>query len=115
MRKLALSLVVVAAVLASPAAAGGPKLVKVDDNFFKPTRVSILKNQKVTWQWKGSDLHNVAVFKPGTVPFEDDPKKRSRVKTKGDFTHQFRSTGTWKAFCEVHPNSMTMKVVVKRG
>lgn len=109
MRRLALSLTTLA-VLAVPASAGAPSVVNVDDDFFKPTKVTIVKGDSVVWKWKGSDQHNVALMKPGS----DRVKRRSSVKRKGRFQHEFGVVGRWRALCEIHPETMLMKVVVKR-
>jgi plastocyanin len=108
MRKLALSIATVALALAVPATAATP-VVLVKDNFFKPKAVTIKKGGSVTWRWKGTNTHNVAIKKPGT----NKVVKRSAYKTSGKYTTKFRHTGTWKVLCEVHPKNMRMKVVVK--
>jgi plastocyanin len=108
MSKLAISLVIAAVLV--PSAFAATSTVKVKDDFFKPKRVEIEKGDKVTWRWKGSNIHNVALKKPG--------KKRiavaSEFKTEGKFTHKFRRVGTWRVLCETHPRNMRMRVVVSR-
>ena len=108
MRKLIISLVI-AAVLA-PAAFAATTEVKVKDNFFKPKPVEIEKGDKVRWVWKGSDVHNVAIKKPGST----NVSTRSDFKTEGKFSHTFGKVGTWKILCETHPRNMRMKVVVSQ-
>ena len=106
MRKAALS-VVIALVLAQVAFAATTE-VKIKDNFFKPERVEIAKDDKVLWRFKGSEVHNVAIRKL-------DSRKiavRSDFKTSGKYTHTFRKAGTWKVLCETHPRKMRMQVVV---
>ena len=96
MRKLALSLTAgVVLALAVPATAATP-VVLVKDDFFKPERVVIKKGGAVTWRWKGSNPHNVAIKKPGS----NKVVKRSTVKTSGKYTTRFRSTGKWRVLCE---------------
>lgn len=107
MRKLALASAL-ALSLAVPATAATPT-VAVKDNFFKPGKVTIKKGGKVTWVWKGSNPHNVAIKKPGSSKVV----KRSTTKTSGKYTSAFRSTGTWRVVCEVHPTTMRMRVVVR--
>ncbi len=106
MRRIAISIVAVAAVV--PAAHAATKEVVLKDNFFKPERVEIKKGDKVTWRWKGSDVHNVALKKPNRKRIS----RASEFKTEGKFTHKFRRTGTWRVLCETHPRNMRMKVVV---
>ena len=108
MRKITLSLAL-AALLAAVAYAATTE-VKVKDNFFKPDRVEINKGDKVRWVWKGDDVHNVAIKKPGSTKIST----ASAFKTEGKFTHQFGKTGTWKILCETHPRKMRMKVVVSQ-
>jgi plastocyanin len=108
MRKLVISLVI-AAILA-PAAFAATTEVKVKDDFFKPKRVEIQKDDKVRWVWKGSNVHNVAIKKPGKKAVF----KRSAFKTDGKFSYTFGKTGTWKILCETHPENMRMKVIVSR-
>jgi len=107
MRRIALSFVL-AVVLASVAHAATTE-VKIKDNFFNPERVTIEKNDKVTWRWKGSDVHNVAIKKPDSSKIA----VRSSIKTSGHYTHQFGRVGTWRILCETHPRKMRMKVVVR--
>ena len=107
MRKLALSLTGLA-LLAAPATAGTP-VVKVDDNFFKPGKVTVKKGGKVVWKWVGSNPHNVELRKPNGKRAKSSP-----IKTSGKFRHRFRKVGKWRAICVVHPTTMRMKVVVKK-
>ena len=106
MRKAALALAL-AGVLA-PLAYAATTEVKVKDNFFKPDRVEIDKGDSVRWVWRGSDLHNVAIKKPGS----DNISTASALKVDGKFTHTFGRIGTWRILCENHPRKMRMKVVV---
>jgi plastocyanin len=109
MRNFTLSIAALAVLaLAVPATAATP-VVLVKDNFFKPQRVVIKKGGQVTWRWKGSNPHNVAIKKPGTNKIV----KRSSVKTGGTYTTRFRSTGRWRVLCEIHPQNMTMRVIVR--
>ena len=109
MRKFTLSIAALAVLaLAVPATAATP-VVLVKDDFFKPQRVVIKKGGKVTWRWRGSNPHNVAIKKPGT----NKVVKRSTVKTEGRYTTRFRRTGKWRVLCEIHPQRMTMRVIVR--
>jgi plastocyanin len=108
MRKLVISLVI-AAILA-PAAFAATSEVKVKDNFFKPKRVEIQKGDKVRWVWKGDDIHNVAIKKPGKT----NVAKRSDFQSEGKFSYTFGKVGTWKILCETHPEKMRMKVIVSQ-
>lgn len=109
MPKLALSITLAAAVAAAVPAIAATPVVLVKDDFFKPERVVIKKGGKVTWRWKGSNPHNVAIKPPGS----NKVVKRSTVKTKGTYTTGFKRTGKWRVLCEIHPQNMTMRVIVK--
>ena len=109
MRKLALSLTAAVVLALAVPATGATPVVLVKDDFFKPERVVIKKGGKVTWRWKGSNPHNVAIKKPGSSKIA----KRSSVKTEGTYTTRFRSTGKWRVLCEIHPQRMTMRVIVR--
>lgn len=109
MRKLALSLAALAVFV--PTVHAAPFEVLVKDDFFKPTRVAIKKDRKVTWRWKGSNPHNVVISRAGSSKVI----KRSPIKTgSGTFTHRFRRAGTFRVICELH-HGMTMKVIVRRS
>ena len=107
MRIIILSLAIAAVLV--PVAYAATTRVKVKDNFFKPDRVTIDKRDKVRWVWKGDNVHNVAIKKPGS----NDISTASAFKTDGKFTHRFRKVGKWKILCETHPRNMRMKVVVR--
>lgn len=106
MRKISLSITVLAVVV--PLAHAAPVEVLVKDDFFKPKQVTIKKDRKVTWRWRGSNPHNVVIRKPGTSKVA----KESIIKTSGTFSYTFRRAGTWKVLCEIHEN-MRMKVIVR--
>ncbi len=112
MRKLIAPLLV--AGLLGPAAApavAATKNVTVGDNWFVrksgvPT-VTVGKNDKVKWVWKGKSVHNVKVAK-GPATFG------SPTKTSGTFTKTLKKTGTYTLICTVHGASdQSMKLVVR--
>ena len=114
MRKLALSITAAALIAAAvPATAASPETAtqKVRDNFFKPKEVTIKKGGKVTYRWKGSNPHNVALKKPG----KSAVFKRSTIKTEGKYSSRFKVVGKWKIVCEVHPIKMRGRVIVKKS
>jgi plastocyanin len=103
MRKLPLllaALALVAALAATQAFAATGVTWKVGTN----KTVKIRKGGTVKWIWGDSAPHNVK----GTG-------FKSAVKTgKGkSYSHTFRSKGTFKVICQVHPT--TMKTTVKVG
>lgn len=100
--------VILALVLAAPAAAA-TKNVKVGDDYFvksgKARTVTVSKGTTVKWNWKGSDQHNVVVQK--------GPKKfQSALKTKGSFKRTLKKRGTYKIICSIHAPDMRMTLKV---
>lgn len=74
---------------------GGPAdavTVTVDDNFFEPEAVDVATGGTVTWEWVGSETHNVK---------HDDFE--SEFLTEGTFEHTFDEAGTYEYMCTVHP------------
>ena len=100
--------VIIALVLAAPAAAA-TKNVKVGDDFFvksgKPRTVTVAKGTTVKWNWKGSDEHNVVVQK-GPKHFQ------SALKSKGSFKRKLTKRGTYKIICSIHAPDMRMTLKV---
>jgi plastocyanin len=110
MLRTATVLVLLAGLLAAPASAAA-KRVSVGDNFFVRDggvpSVTVSKDTKVTWVWKGRSLHNVTVTK-GPAKF------RSGSKTSGRFSKKVRRAGTYTIVCTVHgARDQSMKLVVQ--
>lgn len=57
---------------------GGSTTVSVDDNLFDPESVEVAAGDTVTWEWTGSQPHNVR-----GDDFESD------IQTEGTFEHTF--------------------------
>jgi plastocyanin len=72
-----------------------PGVVEVDDNFFRPEKISVQTGDTVTWRWVGSAGHNVV--HEGGDDFESD------IKTKGTFEHTFEDAGEFDYHCTIHP------------
>jgi plastocyanin len=109
MRKLFI-VVLIAAVPAAFAAQAlaASRSVKVGDDYFVrkgsvPT-VTVRKGSTVTWRFRGSDLHNVAVTK-GPVLFH------SSYKDSGSFSKKMRRAGRYTIVCTIH-SGMKMKLRV---
>lgn len=71
---------------------GGSTTVEVDDNLFDPDTVEISAGDTVTWEWVGSEPHNVSA---------DDFK--SDIQQEGTFEHAFAQAGSYEYVCTVHP------------
>jgi plastocyanin len=102
------------------------KKVKVADDFFAPTKVTVKKNAKVKFKWQGDNLntHNVTLKKgPKGV------KKSKKACTGGKITKcnksasgaigikfnpKFNKKGTYNFICTVHPTVMKVTVKVKK-
>lgn len=111
MRKLFIVALIAAAsaVLATQALASS-RSVKVGDDYFihkgsTPT-ITVTKGSTVTWRFRGSDLHNVAVTK-GPVKFH------SSYKDSGSFSKKMRRAGRYTIVCTIH-SGMKMKIHVTR-
>ncbi|HSO97175.1 MAG TPA: plastocyanin/azurin family copper-binding protein [Acidimicrobiia bacterium] len=99
--------------VAATAGASGPaptpptKTIKLGDNFFKPSNVTVVSGTVVTFQWTGSNTHNVTVIK--------GPQKfTSPNQSDGTYQHVFAKPGTYKIQCTFHPG-MNLTVKVKKA
>ncbi len=82
------------------------KTIKLGDNFFKPSSVTVAAGTVVTFQWTGSNTHNVTVVK--------GPQKfTSPNQSDGTYLHTFTKPGTYKIQCTFHPG-MNLTVKVKK-
>ena len=112
MRKLLVTVLVtgLAGTSAAPALAA-TKRVAVGDNYFVrddevPT-VTVAKNTRVKWVWRGDSAHNVKVAS-GPVTFG------SSTKRAGSYVKKVKRTGTYRIVCTVHgPDDQRMKLVVR--
>ena len=109
MRPLPIALIL-ALVLAAPAA-GATRNVRVDDDFFvragKAPIVKVFKGTTVQWNWEGSSLHNVVVV-DGPVLFESD------LKRSGSFKRKMKRIGKYKIQCSIHAPDMEMILRVRK-
>jgi plastocyanin len=89
----------------SPASAAETTKVSVNDNYFKPKRVTVGVGDKVTWVWKGFLSHNVTVVK--------GPRKfKSKTQSDGRFSRAITKPGTYRIVCTIHPG-MEMKLIAR--
>jgi plastocyanin len=109
MRPLPIALVL-ALVLAAPAAAAS-KNVKIGDDYFvksgNPHTVSVKKGTTVKWNWRGTRQHNVVV-QSGPRIFQ------SALKRSGSYSRKMKRTGTYKIICSIHAPDMAMTLRVKK-
>jgi plastocyanin len=90
------------------------KKVKVADDFYSPTKLTITKGSAVNWVWSPQNFesHNVTLIKgPKGVKHS---KFTSIDGTTGlHFKRTFATPGTYHFECTIHP-SMNIAVIVKR-
>src|SRR6202035_3385381 len=89
---------------ATPAQTPPTKTIKRGDNSSKPSSVTVAAGTVVTFQWTGSNTHNVTVVK--------GPQKfTSPNQSDGTYLHTFTKPGTYKIQCTFHPGmNLTLKV-----
>ena len=121
MRKLAVPIIALAlTAVAAPAAQAGstpkPLKVTVGDNFFKPSKKTILKGTKVTWIWRGAVEHNLTlVTAPKALPKKSYRNYTISDRTTGSASRTLRLTGKWFFVCTLHAGmEQTIKVAVPR-
>jgi plastocyanin len=82
------------------------KTIKLGDNFFSPSKVTVAAGTVVTFQWTGSNTHNVTVVK--------GPQKfTSPNQSDGTYVRTVTKAGTYKIVCTFHPG-MNLTVNVKK-
>ena len=74
--------------------------ISVQDNMFGPGAAEVGVGETVTWNWEGSNDHNVV-----GDGFQSD------VQSEGSFTQQFDEPGTYEYRCTLH-GGMAGRVVV---
>jgi len=114
--------------LAMPAAgiAGKTKKVKVVDDYYSPTKVTVKKNKQVAFKWDKNNLntHNVVMKKgPKGVKKTKKPCAKGKITKCNksaagsigiNFKPTFNKPGTYKFTCTIHPTVMNMTVKVKK-
>jgi plastocyanin len=105
---LVASLAAVGILAVSSGAAGkATKTADVGDNFFDPGKLTIKKNDKVSWNWIGAERHNVTKAKGPGKFFESETTDEPGV----NFSKKFKKTGKYKFICTLHSEmQMTVKV-----
>jgi plastocyanin len=82
------------------------KTIKLGDNFYSPSKVTVAAGTVVTFQWTGSNTHNVTVVK--------GPQKfTSPNQSDGTYVRTFTKAGTYKIVCTFHPG-MNFTLNVKK-
>lgn len=74
-------------------AAPAPNTVVLRNVEFQPAELTVDVGDTVTWRWQdGNVVHD--------VKFDDF---RSKLQSKGTYTHTFDAAGTYDYTCSVHP------------
>lgn len=103
---------------ASGGAAGKPKTpkIKVADDYFAPTEVTVKKGGKVQWVWEDDNLntHDVVLTKqrPKGVKARDFRSSSGAIGIK--FTPKFEVPGKYGFICTYHRTVMKSTVTVKK-
>ncbi|MGI8462198.1 MAG: cupredoxin domain-containing protein [Solirubrobacterales bacterium] len=109
-RPLALAALIGVAVvllIASVATGRGTKTVDVGDDFFDPASLEVKKDTKVSFNWGGTDEHDIVKVKGPGKFFESGAITGSGVQ----FRHKFKKSGRYKLICSIH-EEMKMKLEV---
>jgi plastocyanin len=91
------------------------KKVKVADDFFTPTRLTIKKGNQVNFVWQNSnfDTHNVTLRK-GPKGVKHSQFTSINAVRGIHFKRTFLRAGTYHFVCTIHPGTMNLTVVVKK-
>jgi plastocyanin len=96
--------VAVAGAVAAPALAA-TRTVAVKDDVFSSKTLKISKGTTVKWVWQGKSFHNVTAVQGSPTQF------RSKLQTKGTFTHRFTKTGKYTIVCTIHAQMVSTVTV----
>ena len=113
MRRLAAAALVAAACLVVPAAAASGssvKRVKVGDDYYGPTHVTVKPGTKIKWVWlsDNGDSHDVKLTK---APHGVKKFHSASAATDYTFSRTLTKRGTYKLVCTLHQDmTMTIKV-----
>jgi plastocyanin len=91
------------------------KKVKVADNLYSPTKVTIKKGQQVNWIWSSTNFntHTVSLIK-GPKGVNKHKFSSIQASTGVHFKLTFLKPGVYHFECMLHPLEMNMTVTVKK-
>jgi plastocyanin len=81
--------------------------VVIRDNRFSVRNLLLRRGATVSWDFKGSDLHDVTVAS-GPRGFSSPHQTLG-----GKFSQKLSTPGTYRLFCSLHPVAMTQRIVVR--
>ncbi len=90
----------------APAPKAVPKEITIDNFSYNPSHLTIRAGTKVTWVNRDDVPHTV------TSSAKPPRFKSSTLDTDDRFSYVFKTPGTYKYFCAVHPH-MTAQIIVK--
>jgi plastocyanin len=90
------------------------RTVRVGDNFFSPTRLTVDKGTRLVFRWDSdnANLHDV-VLDDGPSGVEIAPSRQRR--TNYTYRRTLRRAGTYTFICSLHVTQMRLTVRVRRG
>ena len=122
MRRLLVTAGLLSAVALVPASAGAgtdahsartpqKRTVKIGDNYYAPTKLTVNRNSTITWKWptETGDSHDVALDRgpKGVKTFESDV-----AGSEFSYKKKLTKPGTYKIYCTLH-EEMTMTIKVR--
>ncbi|MGH2906721.1 MAG: cupredoxin domain-containing protein [Solirubrobacterales bacterium] len=113
MRKLFAITAALAAVTAltfASVALATTKSVSVRDNSYSKSSITIHKNDTISFKWKNTGNKHTVTTSSGPSSFSSKLKRGNY-----SYSHKFTKSGTYSLFCKRHPDTMKLKVTVKKS
>lgn len=112
---LSATVLLAAAAVALPAFAGGSPTIKVTDNDYSKSKLTVSPGTEVTFKWDDGNSN------PHTVTLQKGPNGinktsfRSKTGETGiKFSPKFRKPGLYSLRCIIHPEDMNIDVEVRK-
>jgi plastocyanin len=88
------------------------KTVRIGDNYYSPTKLTVPVGSTITWKWPSTtgDSHDVNL---GKRPKHVRAFHSQIAASDYSFRRRLTRPGTYNIFCSLHAN-MKMKIVVRR-
>ena len=88
----------------TPEASGPPAAatINLQPATFDPADATVAVGETVLWKWNGGVQHDV-----------EGEGFKSKVQSKGTFSHTFAEAGTFDYKCNVHPTTMKGTITVE--
>lgn len=96
-------------------ASGSPqkKTVKLGDNFFSPSKLTVNRSSTITWKWPDNfgQTHDVKLVKgpSGAKKF-----KSGAAAAAYSFKQKLSKPGKYQIICTFHQQEMTMTITVRK-